>query len=526
MDGLHPGYLGLNAVGDGPGADGDWLMPNVRRFLTRAAWFTNTKDYLPSVTDPNQLNAIAGTYGGQTGILSVGAQLLGWNESGLVVSPTSLSFARDGLGRRVDTVFHAWKRAWPGSKTAYISAKAWVAEMFRNEGVMDSIVTGRDHPCYLPTPAPIDYADPPGDSDARCDHESLLQRLNMATVFSRLVPQAFPTDEWTVDAALSIFEYESPDLAYILLAEVDDTSHSLGAAWDLTDRVPAAYPSRSKVFCPDDPLNQLATGENPLLYVTPILDAMRNCDVQFGRLIDGLEAKGILSNATVMLLSDHGVRTHLRSPNAFREFEEMTAATDYNRILLGAGLGDQNTFTPWSASGFGAVYYRTDKGLVPQAKQVLDAHRALNPQTGVLECPWFVLDRAEMKNGKEGVSLPGELYHQWFVETDHEQTMVWPDLFLLARSGWELPVYASRMASALTGVDTFGDLFVGPLYAFRAGHGSTDTQDIVMAIATPGGSGKTVQREARIGDLAVTAANLFGLELTSTTVGQNLAGDL
>jgi predicted AlkP superfamily pyrophosphatase or phosphodiesterase len=526
MDGLHPAYLGLNAVGDGPGADGDWLMPNVRRFLARAAWFTNAKDYLPSITDPNQLNAVTGSYGGQTGILGVGAQLMGWDESGLIVAPTSLSFARDGLGRRVDTLFHAWKRVWPNSKTAYISGKAWVAEMFRGEGVIDAIVTGRDHPCYLPDPTPIDYPDPPTDPDARCDQESVLQRLNMATVFSRFVPQAFPPDEWVVNAALATFEYESPDLAFILLAEVDDTSHALGAAWDPARRVTAAYPQRNKCFCPDDPLYPSATRENPLLFVTPILDAIRNCDFEFGRLIDGLEAQGVLSNAMVILLSDHGVLTHLRSPNVLQEQQELTAATDYYHVLLNAGLGDNATVTPWSASGFAAVYYRTDKNLVPQARQRLEAHTALNPETGAVECPWFVLDRADMKYGKEGICLPGELYNPWFVETDHEETMVWPDLFLLARNGWELPVYGSRMAAALTGVDLLGGIFLGPLYVFRAGHGSIDTQDIMMAIANPGGSGKVVRREARIADLAVTAASLFGLELRSTTVGQNLAADL
>jgi hypothetical protein len=65
-----------------------------------------------------------------------------------------------------------------------------------------------------------------------------------------------------------------------------------------------------------------------------------------------------------------------------------------------------------------------------------------------------------------------------------------------------------------------------PMNFFIGGHGSVDTLPILMAIARPGGAGKQLQRAVRIGDLATTAASLFGLTLRSTTVGADLSSDL
>ena len=58
---LHPKYLELDANGGPNGRDGNWLMPNIRKFLDRAMWYPNAKCYLPAATDMNHLNALAGT---------------------------------------------------------------------------------------------------------------------------------------------------------------------------------------------------------------------------------------------------------------------------------------------------------------------------------------------------------------------------------------------------------------------------------------------------------------------------------
>lgn len=521
IDALHPAYLSLDADGHAGGHDGSWLMPNVRRFLDRATWYPNAKDYLPSATDMNHLNALAGTCSAQTGLISVCSQVVGWHDNGEPVTvPPGLSFARDDQGRPVDTLFHAWKRAWPDSTTAFISGKGWVAEMFRSSGAVDVIATGESHPDYISAPDSHDFSDPPTDMDGTCDPESVEQAGGILALMIQGMSDQFPSDAWIVDATLSIFEREAPQMAYVLLAQVDDTGHLLGAAWDpdeFADKEPAYVTPEG---C--DPVDdyQLVSRANRALFREPILDAIRDTDEQFGRLMVGLESQEVLDDATVILLSDHSMVTHLQGVDW--DNDNLGQATDYYRLILYAGLGDADNVKPFSACSVAMVYWRDDKECVPDAKQLLESHTAINPRTGEHECPWWVLDRQDMKAGKQGVSLPGELYHEWFVDLDMERTMVWPDLIILAKNGWQLPIYGSGLANL--GIMLDGE--IGPLWNMMGGHGSVDTQPIVMAIATPLGSGGQIEREVRIADLAVTAAARYGLQLQSTTIGLDLSSDL
>ena len=102
---------------------------------------------------------------------------------------------------------------------------------------------------------------------------------------------------------------------------------------------------------------------------------------------------------------------------------------------------------------------------------MLLAHRALNPQTGKEECPWWVLDRNDMKNGLEGVCLPGELYHTYYVDVDKEQTVIWPDLIILAKNGWQIPVYNGQIPNVGIKAPTWSP----PWRVYNGGHGSVDT---------------------------------------------------
>jgi predicted AlkP superfamily pyrophosphatase or phosphodiesterase len=174
IDALHPKYFELDAKGMPGGGEGNWLMPNIHAFLKKSLWYKNARCYLPAATDMNHLNALAGTSSAQTGIISVWAQPTGWTEAGdIIVKPTSMSFARDDKGRPVDTLFHAWKRRRPDSKTMLITGKEWVGEMFRGDentpSDIDILVTGPKHPEYLNDPQREILADPHTDEDAACD---------------------------------------------------------------------------------------------------------------------------------------------------------------------------------------------------------------------------------------------------------------------------------------------------------------------------------------------------------------------
>ena len=180
IDSLDPRYLYLNQHGDPPGRSGDWLMPNVRRFLEEGVWFEHARCHMPAVTDPNHLNVVSGGSSAQSGLYSVSLQLFDWHEDGRpnIVSP-SLSWTRDGEGRPVDTLFSAWKRKWPVSKTFYVSGKEWVARMFDSPGSgVDMIIGGSSFPAYSePPPKGYRFYDPPGDKNAAVDYETLDQRI-------------------------------------------------------------------------------------------------------------------------------------------------------------------------------------------------------------------------------------------------------------------------------------------------------------------------------------------------------------
>ena len=543
IDALHPKYFELDSQGLPGGRDGNWLMPNIRAFLKKSLWYRNAKCFLPAATDMNHLNVLAGTSSAQTGIVSVWAQPTGWDKCGeAVITRTSMAFARDEKGRPVDTLFHAWKRRWPESKTLFISGKEWVGEMLGDNPAgsgIDILVTGPNHPDYLKAPQRESLADPHTDKDAACDPESkhlpffggsmmpsdTTTRLytgqgSLLTWQMELFAGHFPHDSWIVDSTLTIFRRENPDMAYILLAQCDDAGHCIGCANDPDEFINIDPPYEPPEGCGNKPSYQLVSSRNKLLFKEAILDVVRDVDIQFGRLMEGLEKQGILDRAKVILLSDHSAENHL--------YTEDFSSTDCVGLLESAGIIEKRGILEkkemyaFSVSSYGVIYWRENKGKVARAKAVLLAHRALNPQTLKKECPWWVVDRNDMKNGIEGVCLPGELYHTYYVDVDKEQTVIWPDLIILAKNGWQIPVYNGQIPNVGIKAPTWSP----PWRVYNGGHGSVDTLPIVAAISIPGGKTGTHDRPIRIADLGVTAAALLGLELNSTTIGMDLSKDL
>lgn len=547
IDALHPKYLELDAGGNPGGADGNRLMPNLHQFLGRALWYPQAKCHLPAATDMNHLNALAGTSTAQTGVIGVWAQPGRWQANGKpLIIHSHLSFAKDDQGRPVDTLFHAWKRRWPGSKTFMISGKEWVAEMFRETGSasgVDILVTGSSRPAFLPPPARESFADPLTDADGRCDPESgnlglwnrealkaegwrghfrpsqVMNRLycgqhSLLTLQMEHLPSHFPHDSWIVDSALSVFRQENPDMAYILLAQCDDGGHCIGSGWDVSEFTPAPAPPPYPAHCREKPEYHLVSRRNPMIYREAALDVIRDVDVQFGRLMKGLDDQGILDKSVIILLSDHSAENHLYA----RDF----MSTDIMGILRKNRLAADDGVYAFSVSSYGVLYFRDRKDQVKDAAAALRSHGAVNPQTGRRECPWWVMDRRDMQAGMSGVALPGELYHRFYAEKDKGKSMLWPDLVVLAKNGWQIPAYNGHIPNVGIKVPTW----TPPFRVYNGGHGSVDTLPIMAAISLPRGRAGVNSREIRISDLGITAASLFGLKLQSATVGRDLSADL
>ena len=510
LDGLHPGHLDLDANGDAGGSDGDWLMPRVREFVDGSTWYRDAMAFLPAATDMNHLNAVAGTSSAQTGLISVCTQIYGWHEDGTVhYDYSDIANLRDEQGRPVDTLFHAWKRAFPDSKTAFISGKGWVAEMFRSAGVVDRIVTGTEVPDGMSPPAPFSYNDPVDDGDGDCDPVGEGQQGDLVDAMEEQ-PEVLPSDDWIVEAALHVFEQDDPGLAYILLQQADMAGHLVGTAWDPDEFIPPPEPYVPPAGCEDDPGYQRVSERNPALFRESMLDNVRGIDDAFGKLIDGLEEQGVLESAMVILASDHSMENHLN---------HTVEDTDFVTLLLSGSVIAYGDMHPHCTSSMASLFWRSHPDNIPAAYDFLRAHRAVDPLTGEEVCPWHVLDRDEMRDGVPGLCAPGELYHEYFVDQDGvDGALLWPDLILLTRSGWQLPIYGGFINHL--GIEL--PAWMPPTLALSGGHGSVETLKIISAIAMPGGAGRVVDAPIRIADLAVTAAEVFGLELRSSTVGVEL----
>ena len=133
-----------------------------------------------------------------------------------------------------------------------------------------------------------------------------------------------------------------------------------------------------------------------------------------------------------------------------------------------------------------------------------------------------MLDREDMRAGMADVCLAGELYHDWFIDADRERTMIWPDLIVLGKNGWQIPAYNGHVPN----VGVNAPRWTPPWRVYNGGHGSVDTLPIVAAVSIPGGGHGINPRPIRIADLGVTAATLNGLNLRSTTVGFDLSMNL
>jgi predicted AlkP superfamily pyrophosphatase or phosphodiesterase len=558
LDALDARYLSLNEFGEKGGSEGHWLLPNLHDFLARATRFDGARCFLPAATDMNHLNTMAGTSSAQTGIIGISVQVYDWDENTEQgkYAPPHTSWARDENGEKVVPLFRLVKDKWPAAKTAFVSGKAWVADMYRKDASgfdpgVDLIVTATDtdFPAGVPDPSGFQHSwvDPKTDGDAACDPESALQ-VGFASLPAVKQPSHFTPDEWTSLAALAVFEKEQPDLALVLMAQIDDAQHILGAAWDpdefenaLPPYTPPAGESCAKPMSAEWSRWQLVSKRNKHVYREPILDQIRDSDQYFGDLLEGLEKIDKYKNATIVVYSDHGHLTHLFEPG-WVPGETLSEATDFIKILIDAGIVTEDEykndhgFKYYSGTSIGYIYFYPDQdkeGKIEEALLALKAHKAENPQTGNLECPWDVLGKEEMQKGLDGVAAEGELDHKFFDNTPG-RFPVWPDIILLCRNGWQAPVYKGQAGNI--GVDLPD--FTPTVAALFGGHGAPDTQPILLAVAGQEiAAGKVVPADPNPGDavppedfrnadITVTVAALYGLTFPHKTVGKDRSADL
>ncbi|MDP8254240.1 MAG: alkaline phosphatase family protein, partial [Candidatus Alcyoniella australis] len=391
---------------------------------------------------------------------------------------------------------------------------------------VDMVLTGEDHPAYLDPPPLWSFYDPPTDPDRETDPESALQRLFCSKAY-QAHPEMFPPDSWMVQSSLEMLRREKPDLAVLLLAEMDDSQHGLGTLVD-----PTEYEMRRKLLH-----GRVAVSRyNSAVIREPVLDAMRDVDLQFGKLMRGLEQIDYYRDALIVLYSDHGHITHRQTlrTNWDPKLNCNPLSVLYDKGLINRQELDGRGVSLLSGTSVGALYFKAEtvaqrRRRAAECKQALEEHVIWDEFVDDWICPWIAVGERQGIDGIPGISEPGELFHPYFAENNSPGTLHHPDLALLMHNGWQLPIrkgLATNIGAKLpwyTPDDI--SLFIG-------GHGSYDTAGIVIAFQGPDvAQGKVLRdpefaRNYRISDIAMTVAARLGLELQTTTVGRDRSADL
>jgi hypothetical protein len=396
----------------------------------------------------------------------------------------------------------------------FATGKEWIENEFDTaDSGIDLFLSGARHPDYISAPEKRSFYNPPGVFPAA---PSLWQMIFCEYVYGSN-PENFPSDYWMVDSSLAMMNREKPDLVFMLLAECDDLHHGLGSA-----RNPKEFNCITDI-----------SKNNYMVYRQPILNGMKDVDAQFGKLISGIRSMPEYQDAVIVLYSDHGHLTH-----NYTAVSNVGFNTNVDDILRDKGvISDEEksgvNYLTITATSFGQTWFNRAslaerRAVAARAKTALQNYRLFNPQTFRMECPWSVLDINDMKNGVPGICGPGELYNPYFADNNEPGTLHWPDIMLFMKNGWQLPASAGLANNIGASLPSW----LPPLNYFLGGHGAVDTMPIVMAFQGPGmpvgkvNADSTYTKNYRIADIAVTLAEMFGLELKSSTVGIDRSNDL
>ena len=499
IDSLGPEYLKLNSSGTGPGKEGDWLMPNLRRFISEGVFYPRHQAHLPAATDMNHSSYLTGAYPGRLALYSVQVFMFGFDEKGWAIwrsTPLDLMYwGKDG--QAVSTIFKVVKDpAFGGNAsafTAFISGKDWVPEHFRNPVFgLDRIATVTDYPDYV---AKSSHVQKPG--------EPIL--LMLGTRIKKLNrPDFFLWEDiYTTEQAVQVIENEDPDVCYILLGGVDEAGHYFGSGKD-----PAEWDERGTAERLSDDRSRINRSGNR----EGILRTVRNADEQLGRLLKFLGERG--GDSYIVVESDHNMETNSWTGPAL------------HKVLAKSGYSKKTDYYAFTGSQLGEIFLRKNDPAIAQAlEQTLEAYRWPSPLNGGSECPVIVLNREEMKTGidkatGQRVTLPMELYSEYYIEHPRPGALRYPDLFLFPKANLQFPSIGAGFGNIGLGVLPFD---VPPFTVYVGGHGAPSTRPAVLALQGPGiGKGLEVEAETYPSDVAPSLYRLEHYRIPESVQGRGL----
>ncbi|MCB9143162.1 MAG: alkaline phosphatase family protein [Anaerolineales bacterium] len=518
MDGCGGGYLYIDRNGQWDTGTYEPLMPRTRDFLEQSAFFPNAFGLLPSITDPNHMSVVSGSWPGTLGVANVFHHFAGIDPTG---EPVFLAPSKDLLrwgddGASIQTVYDVLPAGNPDVYNAFLSGKELTGHLLDDgNDTMDTIAGGIWHPYYLQDPQLRKIGDPPSDPDAATDRDGTnLFPSSQAKMYQsaglrdlNAHPSKYPSDRWVMDSALRILFAEDPDLFYINMGDCDDGEHYLGAA----DRPPEWTDLGTPEVLWDD-----ANLYNPRVNRGAVLDIVFEADYLFGRFLDALDLKQTADQSVVSLLSDHGQVTLMDD-----------SLIDMGDVLTDLGIS-QDDVEMITASGSIGYLYLTDSSLAAAVASQLADYTLVHPLNQATVHPFVVLDRDEMDSGIDDVYGPlvedgvagnrrGELYSAWNIDHPvHDTSKVrWPDLWVFTLFRFNIIHQSSPEIGGALGT-----------FHFTASHGSPESSWVQLAMRGPGLAVGVHQERVSLADVAPTLYALLGFSEPANVDGEAILSAL
>ena len=529
IDSMDPAYLYLNRAGTGPGSEGDWLTPNMHAFLSDGVDYTAAHDYLPSATDMNHTNALAGSYSGTSGIYTVGGGYAGFDQHDEVLAiPNTVDLMRYGPdGKPLERIYDVAKEETAGkSLTGFFTNKNWLGELEAGEGV-DILCHSEKFPLFFGGPYKYTAGDPRSDTDpwdplsgpfTAAMYSDISREVVIPTLLGQfnfiiglgifilpveqyfgMAPGAHAEDRYLESEFIRSVVEEDPDVSYMNIADLDNTGHVTGASWDMDE-----WDTKGTPWVWDD-VNKY----NPWMRRDECLDIQRENDLLFAEFINLLKARGVYDNSIVVLMSDHSME-NLKDPG--KGFQVI----DLRKVLRASGFVYNEDYH--EGGGAGSFVWSADPSKTAAMEQALRDYTVNDPLQGVVH-PFMVVNRQEMKDGRDygslGRILPNELYSQFWIEHP-EAGQIWPDFFVFQVNRYNLVIHGNSLSTGFNPVGmSLGNLPDSVQIGFPATHGGLTTSQIPLVFKAPKGwpgytPGATSSAAVRIGDITPTIYGILG----------------
>ncbi len=547
IDSMNPEYLYLNREGTGPGSEGDWLMPNLHAFLESGVNYTNAKCYLPSATDMNHTNALAGTLTGTQGIYMVGGTYARFTEHDEVIARSNsmeqMYYGEEG--KPLKRIYEVAKEQTGGKALCgFWSNKDWLANL-EGEKTVEIIGNSERWPFFFMPPWKYRAAgDPQSDENPQdrlsasfgdcCMHSNNAEETTIPTMLGQFdlylafrflnmpisllfgkVPGMHAEDRYIAESFIRSVLEEDPDVCYVNLADLDNTGHFTGASWFLEEWEPGGKKG----------IENDRSRFSPWPRREECLDILREADLLFGEFIRLLKDRGVYDNSIIVFLSDHGME------NA-KDPEEGYQFIDLREILRKNGFLHREDYFESGGTEINLIWC-DDPTKTELIEKVLEDYTVEDKELGTVH-PLCVINRQEMRDGvdygKFGRVRPRELYSEyWINHPEAREGQRWPNLFVFPLYNYQQAAHGDIFATGnnAVGIKLGIKLAESVIIGMPGTHGGLQTTSIPLIFKAPAGyplysGGTEYDGEVEVGDIAPTIYRIMGWPFPENVDGKPL----